>query len=87
VLSEFVRHSRERAWKEAKSGWIGAVRPSRRPLSGLLRMRDFLYAIKGLPHPEERRKARLEGRTTAMHQFLHTLFRGVTIPSGGTEIE
>jgi hypothetical protein len=34
--------------------WIGVVRPSRRPLRGLLRMRNFLNAIKGLPHAEER---------------------------------
>jgi len=40
--------------KESKVGWISAVRPSRRPLRGLLRMTDFLNVIKGLPHPEER---------------------------------
>jgi hypothetical protein len=34
--------------------WIGVVRPSRRPLRGLLRMRNFLNAIKALPHAEER---------------------------------
>jgi hypothetical protein len=28
------------------------MRPSRQPLRGFLRMRNFLYAIKGLPHPE-----------------------------------
>ena len=51
-------------------------------LSGLLRMRNFLNAIKGNPHPEERpfetppaaapqdRLARLEGRKTVMQPFL-----------------
>src|SRR5437016_4939370 len=34
-----------------------AVRPSRRPLCGLLRMRYFLNAIISLPHPEEARSA------------------------------
>src|SRR5260370_32255552 len=38
------------------------VRPSRRPLRGLLRMTFFLNAIKNLRHPEEQR-TRLEGRT------------------------
>jgi len=33
---------------------IEAVRPSRRPLRGLLRVRTFLNAIKVLPHAEER---------------------------------
>src|SRR6266851_4542519 len=32
------------------------MRPSRRPLRGLLRMRFFLNAINNLPHPEERPK-------------------------------
>src|SRR6266446_4505524 len=42
-------------------------------------MRDFLNAIKGLPHPEERQRARLEGRTTVMQplpQFFHKLEKG-----------
>src|SRR5216684_778111 len=34
--------------------WLILVRPSRRPLCGLLRMRSFLNSIKSLPHPEER---------------------------------
>jgi hypothetical protein len=33
---------------------FSVVRPSRRPPRGLLRMRSFLNAIKGLPHAEER---------------------------------
>src|SRR5262249_58029709 len=48
------------------NGWIGTVRPSRRPQSlcsgraqggpvgGLLRVSDLLYANKGFPHAEER---------------------------------
>src|SRR5260370_9281739 len=36
--------------------WIIAVRPSRRPLRGLLRMRNFLTAIKERPHAEEHPK-------------------------------
>jgi hypothetical protein len=40
--------------------WIGVVRPSRRPLHGLLRMRNFLNAIKALPHAESAQRARLE---------------------------
>ena len=35
----------------------GAVRPSRRPLRGLLRMTYFLNAIINLRHPEEARSA------------------------------
>src|SRR5437660_435982 len=35
----------------------GPVRPSRRPLRGLLRMRFFLNAIINLRHPEEARSA------------------------------
>src|ERR1700730_4630247 len=47
--------------------WISIVRPSRRPLRGLLRMRSFLSAIKGLPHAEERpKRARLEARTASL---------------------
>ena len=34
--------------------WIENPRPSRRPLRDLLRMRIFLYAIKDIPHAEER---------------------------------
>src|SRR5437667_1639989 len=34
--------------------WISILRPSRRPLRGLLRMTFFLNAIKELRHPEER---------------------------------
>src|SRR5260370_33897029 len=62
----FERIPAFRAVKELKLSWTSAVRPSRRPRSlssgrpkagpvgGLLRMRDFLNAIKDLPHPEER---------------------------------
>jgi hypothetical protein len=50
------------------------VRPSRWPLRGLLRMRNFRNAINGLPHAEERPQAcprlelgaHLEARTTSL---------------------
>jgi len=42
------------------------MRPSRRPLRGRLRMRTFLSAINHRPHPEERPKACLEGRTMVL---------------------
>jgi hypothetical protein len=42
--------------KESTIGWIGAVRPSRQPLRGFLRMRTFLNAINDTPHAEERPK-------------------------------
>ena len=48
-----------------------SVRPSRRPLRGLLRMRSFRDTIKNLSHPEERPRARLEGtpnRTALVRQ-------------------
>jgi hypothetical protein len=32
---------------------ISALRPSRQLLRRFVRMRDFLYAIRGFPHPEE----------------------------------
>jgi hypothetical protein len=35
-------------------GWSSAVRPSRQPLRGFLRMRTFLNAMKDLPHSAER---------------------------------
>jgi hypothetical protein len=46
--------------------WKIAVRPSRRPLRGLLRMTDFLMPSSNPRHPEERRQARLEGRILSM---------------------
>src|SRR5438128_7011010 len=52
--------------KKSRMGWIDTVRPSRRPLRGLLRMRNFLNVIKGFPHAEGAQRARLEARTTAM---------------------
>jgi hypothetical protein len=53
--SEFV--------KELASGWISAVRPSRQPLRGFLRMRTFINAIKDIPHAEER----LKGASRSTH--------------------
>ena len=40
--------------KEFSNGWISAVRPSRQPLRGFLRMRNFLNGIDEVPHAEER---------------------------------
>ena len=40
-----------------EGAWISAVRPSRRPLRDLLRMRNCLNAINDLPHAEERSKS------------------------------
>jgi UDP-N-acetylmuramate dehydrogenase len=59
--------------------WTSVVRPSRRPLRGLLRMRDICDAIKGLPHPEERPESasrRTHGRDAAKsiaHSFAGAL--------------
>ena len=39
-----------------RSGWIYNLRPSRRPLRALLRMRFFFYAVKNTPHAEEHPK-------------------------------
>src|SRR5712671_1930489 len=68
--------------RELTLGWIDAVRPSRRPLRGLLRMRDFFSSINDIPHAEERRRARLEGRTTSMQRILHRLLRRMTEEAG-----
>jgi hypothetical protein len=38
-------------------------------------MRNFLNAIKGLPHAEGARRARLEARTARCSQFPDTLLR------------
>src|ERR1700751_5969116 len=43
--------------------WITPVRPSRRPLLGLLRVRTFLDAINRRPHAEER----LRGASRSTH--------------------
>jgi threonylcarbamoyladenosine tRNA methylthiotransferase MtaB len=51
--------------KELTIGWIIAVRSSRQPLRGFLRMRNSVNAIKGSPHAEERPWARLEARNDA----------------------
>jgi hypothetical protein len=65
------------AVNEVRIGWISVVRPSRQPLRGLLRMRNFLNAINRIPHAEEHPKslpqartgARLEARTSVMQPF------------------
>jgi len=51
--------------KELTIGWIGAVRSSRQPLRGFLRMRNSVNAINHFPHAEERPWARLEVRNGA----------------------
>jgi phosphoserine phosphatase len=51
------------------------LRPSRQPLRGFPQDDDFLYAINNIRHPEERQKARLEGRTAPM-QHITTLITG-----------
>src|SRR5713101_1350086 len=61
----FVTPAKERV-KELTISWMSALRPSRRPLHGLLRMRDFPNAINHIPHAEERMRARLEARTMLM---------------------
>jgi hypothetical protein len=53
----------------AEAGWISTMRPSRRPLRGLLRLRNFLNAIKSSPHAEGAHGARLEARTASMQLF------------------
>jgi hypothetical protein len=66
--------------------WISVVRPSRRPLRGLLRMRSFLNAINGLPHAEERPRGRVSKHAAprcsssfcASVNFLTASFAGKT---------
>ena len=53
-MSRHYRHPPEEAVKELAVDWISAVRPSRQPLRGFLRMRTFLNVINSLPHAEER---------------------------------
>jgi hypothetical protein len=47
---------------------MGALRPSRQPLRGFLRMRSFFNIINRLPNAEERRQAHLEARTIMLQQ-------------------
>jgi len=49
--------------RTVKNRWANAVRPSRRPRRGLLRMRKLLGAIKKPPHAEER----LKGASRSTH--------------------
>ena len=42
-----------RAYEGLPIGWISAVRPSRQPLRGFLRMRSFLNSINVSPHDED----------------------------------
>src|SRR5207237_8773414 len=54
----------------ARVSWISAVRPSRRPLCGLLRMTSFLMPSVKPVMLRSARRARLEARTTAMRVLL-----------------
>src|SRR5208282_6122477 len=47
----------------AEAGWISTLRPWRRPRRSLLRLRNFLNALKNRPNAEGARRARLEART------------------------
>jgi hypothetical protein len=71
-----------RACEEIEKAWVGAVRLSRQPRRGFLRMTRIRNPIKGLRHGEERLKG--ASRTThsigaapvcARDRFLHTLLR------------
>jgi hypothetical protein len=60
--------ARSRVFRDREPGepvlsWISAVRPSRQPLRGFLRMTDFLNASITSLIPRNARRARLEGRT------------------------
>ncbi|HEY4039985.1 MAG TPA: hypothetical protein VGM15_14280, partial [Burkholderiaceae bacterium] len=57
--------------KELPIGWSSAVRPSRQPLRGFLRMRTFLNGIKDIPHAEER----LKGASRSTHYVDAALVR------------
>jgi hypothetical protein len=52
VFAMGSRHSAKEPVKESRTRWIGAVRPSRQPLCGFLRMRNCGNAINDLPHAE-----------------------------------
>src|SRR6266404_3299953 len=85
ITSRFVIPAKEPV-KELKLGWTNAVRPSRRPRSlssgrpkagpvgGLLRIRNFLNAIKDIPHPEDRLKgaSRRTHRGNAANSFTRS---------------
>ena len=62
--------------RESLIGWIGAVRPSRRPRARPSQDEELSSCHpKAYPHPEKRRRARLEGRKT-VRQFLAQLRSG-----------
>jgi class 3 adenylate cyclase len=64
---------------KAAQRWISTMRPSRRPLRGLLRLRNFLNAIKNSPHAEGAHGARLEARTASMQLFFAPVLRSAII--------
>jgi hypothetical protein len=55
-----------------QSGWIRAVRPSRPRCARHLRMSNPFNAIRGLPHAEGARRARLEARTAFMQRCIRS---------------
>src|SRR5580700_5321262 len=59
------RAEKHRGCEELTIGWISAVRPSRQPLRGFLRMRTILNAINDTPHAEERP----EGASRSTHNI------------------
>jgi hypothetical protein len=66
------------AGQEIAIGWIGAVRPSRRPLSQPAQDEEFFHAIKVYLHPEEHPEGasqRTQGRSAALHLNSFPAFR------------
>jgi hypothetical protein len=55
VASSSVTPANEHV-KKSTISWISAVRPSRQPLRGFLRMRIFLHGLTSIPHAEEHSK-------------------------------
>src|SRR5271166_4706594 len=60
-----------------EGAWINVVRPSRRPLRGLLRVRTLLNPINGSPHAEERSQS--ASRSTRRHRCSLSCSRCVLI--------
>jgi hypothetical protein len=69
--------------KELTFGWINAVRPSRQPLRGFLRMTSVLHTISTLPHAEERSRSASRSAhnmdATVVSNFRTHSFAGMTI--------
>ena len=67
------------AAEAAEAGWISTLRPWRRPRRGLLRLRNFLNALKNRPNAEGARRARLEARTASMKAFIAPVLRSAIV--------